>query len=614
MRRNKKKEKPTFPSANLMARMMNLNRGGFVGKNKRQSGCRSPGRTIPSVLLMSIFLLIYCFVQPAARDAKGFKRFEVKKNGSRIIRYENSYALLIGVSQYEHWPVLKSVPMEMRLIESSLKKHGFTAETSLNPSGKVLRQTIKDFIDRYGFEKNNRLLIFFSGHGYTREDVMKGYIVPADAVDPLDDEIEFARKAIEMEQILAWAKRIESKHALFVFDSCFSGTILKTRNLPVPEDISYCTGKPVRQFITSGSAGETVPGESYFVECFIRGIDGEADYDNDGYITATELGISLRKKIMQYKCGQTPQYGKIRDPHLDQGDFVFIGKKPAPPPEPPTDKFGPIEGVEIKDNTLIAFDAKGKQRRKTFDSVITCHQLADIDQDGKKDVLVGFKERGKQHSRVMVFDSKKNELNEKWNYMKKPDYPYIIEKGEKFGGFGCKFMVGDLKVFNVRSQKIIVILFRDTPWYPSALVVLNSKGEKLKEFWHPGFMYQVEKIKNVFIIRAVNNHLRQMKTYKNYKRNPSVIFGLKYEHIYGEAPPYLGSLEKNTDFQWYYVLSGGDEEFLELVVLDRKISVFAACGKMFYFNENGKLDQVGQATDYSCEETLRLIRLPLPKK
>ena len=73
-------------------------------------------------------------------------------------------------------------------------------------------------------------------------------------------------------------------------------------------------------------------------------------------------------------------------------------------------------------------------------------------------------------------------------------------------------------------------------------------------------------------------------------------------------------MQKNTDIQWYYVLSGGNEEFLELVVLDGKISTFAACGKMFYFNEHGRLNQVGYATDYSCEESLHLIKLPLPKK
>ncbi len=307
---------------------------------------------------------------------------------------------------------------------------------------------------------------------------------------------------------------------------------------------------------------------------------------------------------MEYNIGQTPQYGKIRDPELDQGDFVFIGKKPIPPPGPPPDipPFGPIEGVEIKDNILIAFDPKGNERRKYFDSRITRHTVSDIDQDGKKDVLVGFEDRGKEHSQVIAFDSKMNELNEKWNYINKPDYPYFRD-----GGFGGKFNVRDLKVFNIEAQKIIVILFEDCLWYPSVLIVLNSNGEKLKEFWHPGHMYQVERIKDVFIIYAVNNYLKQWAAFKKYNRNLSVIFALKYEHIYGEAPPYFGRWQKNTHFEWYYVLAG-QEDFVGMTILNGEIFTTTRCGALFFFNENG-LNKGAYADEHSCKHAPRLIQL-----
>ena len=45
--------------------------------------------------------------------------------------------------------------------------------------------------------------------------------------------------------------------------------------------------------------------------------------NNDKYITGTELGMYLHNKVTDYESGQTPQYGKIRDPDLDEGDFVF---------------------------------------------------------------------------------------------------------------------------------------------------------------------------------------------------------------------------------------------------------------------------------------------------
>jgi hypothetical protein len=264
---------------------------------------------------------------------KGFINQVVISKGEEVILYKESHALLIGVSKYKYWSSLENIPREMALLESALKNNGFHVQTHLDPTCIELKSTIENFINQFGFNSNNRLLIFFSGHGYTRQDGQKGYIVPADAVDPRDDEIGFAQKAIEMEQIITWAKRIESKHALFVFDSCFSGTIFRTKTTLVPAYISYLTGKPVRQFITAGSAGEKVPSESCFIKCLIRGIDGEADDDHDGYITGTELGLYLQKNIKEYKVGQSPQVGKIRDPELDQGDFVFINQVP-PAPEP----------------------------------------------------------------------------------------------------------------------------------------------------------------------------------------------------------------------------------------------------------------------------------------
>jgi hypothetical protein len=128
-----------------------------------------------------------------------------------------------------------------------------------------------------------------------------------------------------MAQIEIYAKRIESKHALFMFDACFAGSLFALRDA-VPEVINYKTREPVRQFITSGSAEESVPDKSIFREQFILALTTEeADSNNDGYLTGTELGTFLQNKVVNYSYGnQHPQYGKIRHSALDKGDFVFV--------------------------------------------------------------------------------------------------------------------------------------------------------------------------------------------------------------------------------------------------------------------------------------------------
>ncbi|MBW2709652.1 MAG: PEGA domain-containing protein, partial [Deltaproteobacteria bacterium] len=276
-----------------------------------------------------VFVLIchhFAFV-PACRGAqnKGIKVVIADSSGQRVGLYEGSYALLIGISDYTAgWPDLGSVPGELDRVETVLKKQGFEVIRVMNPDSRGLNRAYKDFIDRYGYNPGNRLLFFFSGHGHTRKGGAKGYLVPADAPNPRRDERGFLRKALPMNMILAWSRQLEARHALFLFDSCFSGTVFKAKALPpTPPHISRATSLPVRQYITAGDAGETVPAESVFTPAFIDALEyGWGDLNRDGYVSGTELGLYLQEKVPAHSR-QNPQYGKIRDYALARGDFVF---------------------------------------------------------------------------------------------------------------------------------------------------------------------------------------------------------------------------------------------------------------------------------------------------
>ncbi len=282
-----------------------------------------------TLYLFTVFLILSLTKDPILL-AENYKGLKVVKtiNGKNVILYKESHALIIGISNYiAGWPRLESVTSEIQKVDLMLNKIGFNTTLISNPNSEQLYTAFKSFINRYGLDSENRLLIFYSGHGHSRNNGKKGYIVPIDAPVPQENEKEFVRKAISMDQIITWSKRIEAKHALFVFDSCFSGTIFKTKSLPEhPPHISDKTSRPVRQYITAGSSGEVVPARSVFTPSFIRALSGEGDMDNDGYVTGTELGLYLHKKVMSYSVGQHPQYGKIKDPDLDEGDFVFIIK------------------------------------------------------------------------------------------------------------------------------------------------------------------------------------------------------------------------------------------------------------------------------------------------
>jgi hypothetical protein len=279
-------------------------------------------------LILAICLILIIISKSYAEENRGIKRVLIKdKSGQQIGLYKESHAMVIGGSSYHNgWSKLPGVKKDIIAIKNALESNGFLVTTVVDPTKEQIRRAFDSFIAKYGREPENRLLIYYSGHGYTMKQTWggnMGYIVPVDAPNPNVDKSGFLDKAIDMEMIEVYAKRIQSKHALFLFDSCFSGSIFALSKA-APAAITYKTSKPVRQFIAAGSAEEEVPDESIFRKQFIEALKGEADANKDSYVTASELGEFLQTTVINYSHNsQHPQYGKIRNPYLDKGDFVF---------------------------------------------------------------------------------------------------------------------------------------------------------------------------------------------------------------------------------------------------------------------------------------------------
>ena len=155
------------------------------------------------ISLLLLWLLIG--LAPVSAANRGLTVTATAANGEAIELYQGSHALLIGASQYQdnQWPDLESIPRELNLVAKALEEQGFVVEKHFDPDSRELEDHFRNFIDRYGYDKQNRLLFFFAGHGYTRDDGNKGYLVPVDAPSPLEDERGFQRKALPMSQILA---------------------------------------------------------------------------------------------------------------------------------------------------------------------------------------------------------------------------------------------------------------------------------------------------------------------------------------------------------------------------------------------------------------------------
>ena len=323
-------------------------------------------------------------------------RFTLDVEGKRQVLYEASYALLVGAGKYQSWPGLDSVAEELDQVQDLLQAQGFTVVRRDDPDSRELKRAFEDFIYDYGYNREHRLLFFFAGHGHSFAGDPEGYLVPVDGPLP-KDRLEFQRTAYTMTDIMAWARKMKAKHALFLFDSCFSGSIFQARNLPEPPRyITEAALQPVRQFITAGRANETVPARSDFTAEFIKALKYRlADNNEDGFVTGLELGNYLNGTVSRYGR-QTPQYGKIADPRLNLGDFIFRVGQAKPLVIPGRNGTEPTRGV-ARD-----FSAQLKTCRRHFDAnrlttgaggtALACY-LAVLEQDpGNSEALSGLEQ------------------------------------------------------------------------------------------------------------------------------------------------------------------------------------------------------------------------------
>ena len=285
---------------------------------------------------MGIYLLwsIVCTSSVVFGEDRGVVRIELRESdrmdapvAEEVTLYNESYALVIGIDNYGNgWPRLTMAVRDARLVAEALEKKRFKVSLRENLSAQSLEKAFKDFFILKGENPESRLFIWFAGHGHSIGD--EGFLVPADAADPDVSQARFKYSALSMRRFGEYVRMAQSKHILAIFDSCFSGTIFHTQRDKPPVAVTRATTLPVRQFITSGDADQTVSDDGRFRKIFLRAFTGEnikADANRDHYLTGTELGFFLSDRITNLTNGrQTPRHGKINDEDFDRGDFVFI--------------------------------------------------------------------------------------------------------------------------------------------------------------------------------------------------------------------------------------------------------------------------------------------------
>jgi len=280
-----------------------------------------------------LLLCLLCLSLIVAEESRGLKPLVVKAaDGREIARFTSHHALIIGNSRYNAgWPPLAGVATDVAAVRSALEKQGFSVEVANDLNRTQMDERISTFVAEKGQDPNGRVVFYYAGHGQTLKNNQgqeNGYLVPIDAPVPTDaNRPAFIARAYPIQRIKIAAQELGCRHALAVFDACFSGALFAPLR-GGSEAILQQAAEPVRMFITSGSADEQVPDTSIFREEFVAALtEGAADVNKDGWTTGSELALHLRQQVMGRRAAaggrQTPQAGISEQSGLNKGDVVF---------------------------------------------------------------------------------------------------------------------------------------------------------------------------------------------------------------------------------------------------------------------------------------------------
>jgi hypothetical protein len=277
------------------------------------------------IILQYFLLIITTFCVPHQTNAAIVVS---TTEGQKISLYDYSYALVVGNCTYQNFDNLHFACQDAEEVATVLKRKGFDVQLEINLTRAKFDTIFTDFALNRGKKENARMLFYYAGHGATLPMAGKekmGYLVMIDTPKPDEDRTGFETRSIDMQYLVLKCKKMMAMHVLYMFDSCFSGSILNFREQTKPSQITHRVKYPVRQFITAGSENEPVPDKSFFKQIFLDLIEGRVEEPfKDGYITGEELGNYMKYKVPYYFSYQHPQFGKIKSPHLDKGDFVFL--------------------------------------------------------------------------------------------------------------------------------------------------------------------------------------------------------------------------------------------------------------------------------------------------
>ena len=241
--------------------------------------------------------------------------------GKRGAINRDAIALIVGVEKYENLPAAPAIHADKDaeyFADFAHYKLGIQRNniiTAINSDAKrldILKAITK--VTKLSTKDKTEVFIFFAGHGLAATDGQDVFLLPYDG-----DKDYLDATAMTRDEIFQLVERIEPKSVTVFLDACYTGG---TRS----QDITLVAGKrPVRvealnqsvpkgfTILSASASDETsmaleAAEHGMFSYFLMKGMEGDADADNDNQITMAEMRDYVKDKVVrQSNFKQTPE-------------------------------------------------------------------------------------------------------------------------------------------------------------------------------------------------------------------------------------------------------------------------------------------------------------------
>ncbi|KXX68913.1 caspase family protein [Flammeovirga sp. SJP92] len=245
---------------------------------------------------------------------------------AKTVQKGTNYLVLIACNNYTSWTPLANAVNDAQNFKNVLLEHyHYESENvyelyneQVNKS--EINKLVRELATKVGEE--DKVLIYYSGHGYYDEFTEEGYWVPVNAAMTQDDMSQYLPNGT----ILKYIKALKTKHTLLISDACFSGSMFAStsRGMMYADRVEsfksrWGLSSGGLTEVSDGNAGEHSPFNLYLTKYLVNNPNEK--------LTISSLALYVRQSVMSNTM-QEPQGKPLKNVGHEGGEFVFNLKNP----------------------------------------------------------------------------------------------------------------------------------------------------------------------------------------------------------------------------------------------------------------------------------------------